>query len=182
MKTLRFLVFGLLATAMFAHAQTNADPGRYQVNYWNAATPPDDFLLVQNETFPNNSPGYAETITPDIQALADGLQNDPVRIFNYVHDHIRFVLYYGSLKGAELTLLEQSGNDFDQCALLVALLQAAGYSPGYGFGLLQMPYQATDGTANDLQHWLQLNLTNNNWSNVIGYLSISWSPIEVITS
>ena len=42
----------------------------------------------------------------------------------------------------------------------MALLQAAGYSPGYGFGLMEMPYHATDGTANDLQHWLQLNLVN----------------------
>ena len=31
-----------------------------------------------------------------VQALADGLQDDPVRIFNYVHDHIRHVLYFGS--------------------------------------------------------------------------------------
>ena len=83
------------------------------------------------------------------------MQNDPVKIFNYVHDHIKFVLYYGSMKGAQLTLLEQSGNDVDQCALLVALLQAAGFSPGYGFGFQQIPYQATDGTANDLQHWWQ---------------------------
>ena len=56
----------------------------------------------------------AEAITPQIQALADGLQDDPVQIFNYVHDHIKFVLYFGSKKGAELTLLEKSGNDFDQ--------------------------------------------------------------------
>ena len=57
------------------------------------------------------------------------------RIFDYVHDHIRHVLYFGSKKGAELTLFERSGNDFDQCALLVALLQAAGYSrAGYQFG------------------------------------------------
>ena len=70
----------------------------------------------------------AETITPEIQALARGLENDPVRMFNYVHDHIRHVFYFGSKKGAELTLLEKSGNDFDQCALLVALLRAGGYT------------------------------------------------------
>ena len=40
----------------------------------------------------------------------------------------------------QVTYLEQSGNDFDQCALLSALLQASGYSPGYQFGYLQMPY------------------------------------------
>ena len=80
------------------------------------------------------SSAIAEAITPDIQALAGNLGNDPTRIFNYVHDQIRYVHYFGSKKGAELTLLERSGNDFDQCALLSALLQAAGYSPGYQFG------------------------------------------------
>lgn len=41
----------------------------------------------------------AEVITPQIQALAAGLQNNPTNIFNYVHDHIKFVLYFGSKKG-----------------------------------------------------------------------------------
>ena len=111
----------------------------------------------------------AEVVTPEIQALASGLQNDPVKIFNYVHDHIRQVFYFGSKKGAEMTLLEKSGNDFDQCALLVALLRAAGYSPNYEFGVLEMPYDATDGTHNDLHHWLQLTLVNTNWSNTLDY-------------
>ncbi len=38
------------------------------------------------------------------------------------------MLYFGSKKGAQLTLLEKSGNDFDQAALLVALLRAQGYT------------------------------------------------------
>ncbi len=109
-------------------------------------------------------------MTPEIQALARGLENDPLRIFNYVHDHIRHVLYFGSKKGAQLTLLERSGNDFDQSALLVALLQAAGYTnTGYQFGLLQMPYDSAD--HNDLHHWLGLTLVNTNWSNTTEYFS-----------
>ena len=83
----------------------------------------------------------AEVITPQIQALADGLEDNPHLIFDYVHDNIRFVLYFGSKKGAALTLLEKSGNDFDQCALLVALLRAAGYNNvGYQFGWMWLPY------------------------------------------
>jgi RHS repeat-associated protein len=80
------------------------------------------------------------------------------------------VHYFGSEKGAELTLLERSGNDFDQCALLSALLQAAGYSPVYQFGLVKMPY---DNPANnqDLHHWLALNLVNTNWTNTCNFLS-----------
>src|SRR4051812_29664099 len=44
----------------------------------------------------NNVPlvPVAEAVTPRIQALADGLEDDPVRIFDYVHDHIKFCLYF----------------------------------------------------------------------------------------
>src|SRR5205814_3082382 len=113
----------------------------------------------------------AEAITPEIQALARGLENDPLRIFTYVHDHIRYVLYFGSKKGAQLSLLEKSGNDFDQCALLVALLRAAGYSSAaYQFGWMGIPYNATNGTHNDLQHLLGLTQVNTNWLSTSNYL------------
>jgi RHS repeat-associated protein len=111
----------------------------------------------------------AESVTPDIQALARGLENDPVRIFNYVHDHINHVLYFGSKKGAELTLLEKSGNDFDQAALLVALLRSSGYTNvGYQFGWMEMPYDSPD--HRDLHHWLQSSLVNTNWGYTSNYL------------
>ena len=108
----------------------------------------------------------AEAITPEIQALARGLQNDPLEIYRYVHDHIDYVFYFGSKKGAQLTLLEKSGNDFDQSALLVALLSAAGYSNNvsYEFGWMLMPYDNPDGSHRDLHHWLQLTLINTNWT------------------
>src|ERR1041384_7646071 len=61
----------------------------------------------------------------DMLALARNLENDPKRIYDFVHNTIRYTHYFGSKKGALLTLLEGSGNDFDQCALLVALLRAA---------------------------------------------------------
>jgi hypothetical protein len=115
----------------------------------------------------------AEAITPQIQALADGLGDNPTNIFNYVHDHIKFVLYFGSKKGAELTLLEKSGNDFDQCALLTALLSAAGYTGnriGYHFGWEEIPYDDTN-TFRDLHHWWQLTLDNTNWTNTVAYIS-----------
>jgi RHS repeat-associated protein len=117
------------------------------------------------------APNLAEAVTPEIQALADGLQRDPVRIVNYVHDHIRHVLYFGSKKGAQLTLLEKSGNDFDQCALLVALLRASGFADvGYGFGWMLVPYESPNGDQRDLRHWLGLELVNTNWHNTTNYL------------
>jgi hypothetical protein len=90
-------------------------------------------------------PVVSEEITPEITALAANLENDPKRIYDYVHNYIRYVHYFGSKKGALLTLLEGSGNDFDQCALLTALLRAAGQNSGtaftvtYQFGAMSTP-------------------------------------------
>jgi transglutaminase-like putative cysteine protease len=109
---------------------------------------------------PPTPPVIAEFITPEIQALADGMQDNPLTIYNYVHDHIRYVAYFGSKKGAQLTLLEKSGNDFDQCALLVALLRAASYTnAGYQFGWMLLPYDNPDGSDRDIHHWLALSVT-----------------------
>jgi len=170
MKTIRLLTAGLWATALVCGAQEFTEPG-----WFNTAGGTDstngvdgDSPVFSQAANPLNGPlggqsgaSVAEAITPEIQALARGLENDPKRIFDYVHDHIRHVLYFGAKKGAQLTLLERSGNDFDQCALLVALLQAAGYSPTYQFGLLKMPYESSD--HQDLRHWLRLSLPNTNY-------------------
>jgi RHS repeat-associated protein len=185
MKTLQFLILGLLTTtAVFCHAQTT-DPGWYN-SQQRDDTPSiaDDNTTPPTETDPPTPPTYtvhallvqqtptniAEAVTPDIQALADSLQDDPVKIYNYVHDNIKFVLYFGSKKGAELTLLEKSGNDFDQCALLVAMLRAANCSATYDFAWQAVPFDAKDGSHNDLHHWLQLNMTNSNSQVTSNYL------------
>lgn len=79
-----------------------------------------------------------ENIDEEIQALAGALVGlgasgeantaKAVRIFNWVRNNIEYEHYSGLRKGAALTLLEGSGNDFDQAALLRELLVAAGYS------------------------------------------------------
>src|SRR6266496_3793145 len=139
------LVLGVLALAAACRAQditiTNAGwfgtDGLDGLAVTNDVTGEEDDLQQDgsNGRSPLTPPAIAEAITADIRALARGLENDPVRIFNYVHDHIRYEVYFGSKKGAQLTLLEKSGNDFDQCALLMALLRAAGYNnANYQFG------------------------------------------------
>ena len=171
-KLLFFLSF---FTAVSLVAQDDSDPGRSFIPSVNPAT-----QLNTNAFQPSFQPLFtpvtqgsgaiAEQITPDIQTLAGNLGYDPTRIFNYVHDQIKYVHYFGSLKGAELTLLERSGNDFDQCALLSALLQASGYSPGYQFGYLQMPYDSAN--HQDIHHWLTLSLQNTNFSgNTLNYFN-----------
>src|SRR5678809_316582 len=105
----------------------------------------------------------AEKITPEIQALARGLENDPKRIFDYVHDHIRFQAYFGCKKGAQLTLLEQSGSDWDQCALLAALLRSAGHTNlTFYFAPVYLPYESTN--HNDFRHWIGSTKPNTNWN------------------
>ncbi|GEM_PF-634544 len=76
----------------------------------------------------------AEDISSDIQELARGLRYDPKLIYDYVHNNIDYVPYFGSLKGATLTYLDGSGNDFDQASLLIALLRASGYTANYVYG------------------------------------------------
>jgi|GEM_PF-433199 len=82
----------------------------------------------------------ADEITPEIEALAAGLRNDPLKIYEYVHNYIDYQCYYGSKKGAHLTLMEGSGNDMDQAALFVALLRAAGHSATYTHGPAQFAF------------------------------------------
>lgn len=135
---------------------------------WSAAQEGEDegggggFSLMSLVSYPE----IAEAITPEIQALARGLENDPERIFNYVRDQIRYVHYFGSKKGAQLTLLERSGNDFDQCSLLVALLRAAGHTASYRFGTVYMPYEINSGIYyhQDFKHWQGLTKPNTNWT------------------
>ncbi|MCX6902461.1 MAG: hypothetical protein NTW03_03045 [Verrucomicrobia bacterium] len=179
MKTTTFLALALMFTGLVCRGQDDSGedisgPGWVQALSWaDPLTPASTEEKAANSvTFPAGKP-IAEAVTPQIQALARGLGNDPVRIFNYVHDNIHHVFYFGSKKGAQLTLLEKSGNDFDQSALLVALLRAANYTNvGYQFAILKMPYDSAD--TNDLHHWLGLSLCNTNWPNTSNYFK--WLP------
>ncbi|MBK6738660.1 MAG: hypothetical protein IPG64_12490 [Haliea sp.] len=70
----------------------------------------------------------------DFSELAEALDNDPLRIYQYVRNHFEYVPYFGLLKGPYLTLHERSGNDFDQAALLIELLRAAGIPAKFKYG------------------------------------------------
>lgn len=81
----------------------------------------------------------ATDTTPEITELARALMNDPKIIYDYVHNNIDYVPYYGSLKGATLTYLDGSGNDFDQASLMIALLRVSGYTARYVYGTMTIP-------------------------------------------
>jgi RHS repeat-associated protein len=95
-------------------------------------------LVIPTPTAGGNE---ADEITPEILELARGLRFNPLKIYEHVTNHIEFEPYYGCKKGAHLTLLEGSGNDFDQAALLVSLLRASGYSPSYKYGACSFSYE-----------------------------------------
>jgi RHS repeat-associated protein len=92
-------------------------------------------------------------VATEIQDLARALQNDPVRMFDFVHNHIEYVPYFGYLKGPVRTLLDRSGNDLDQAVLLNELLKAAGNDSGkIMFGTMTIPLVETNGVG--AANWL----------------------------
>lgn len=92
-------------------------------------------LAAQSQSA-SSSIGFApDEITPEIEELARGLQYDALAIYNYCHNKIEYEHYWGSYKGATLTLLEGSGNCFDISSLMVALLRESGYTANYRYGV-----------------------------------------------
>lgn len=82
----------------------------------------------------DTQPNTDVRFTPALAALAASLGNDPVRMFNYVHDEVDSELYFGSKKGSEGALYERAGNDADQASLLIGLLRASGVPARYAIG------------------------------------------------
>jgi hypothetical protein len=78
-------------------------------------------------------------VTPAIHNLAEQLDRDPVKIYEYVRNNVRYEPYYGVRKGADQTLAEGSGSDADQAALLIALLRDSGIHARFVQGVAELP-------------------------------------------
>lgn len=103
-------------------------------------------LLVSssiNAVNPPTADDLAQTIevqlTPEIRAKAQELGNSPVKIYEWVRNNIEFVPTWGSIQGAQMTLLTKQGNAFDTASLLIALLRAAGIHARYVTGTVELP-------------------------------------------
>ncbi len=94
-------------------------------------------------------PDTETTITPEIEAMARALKYNLVDMFEYVRNEIDYVPTYGLYNGATGCLLAGRGNDWDQCALLIALMRASGYAAGFGTAYV---YYSDE----DLQAWLNV--------------------------
>ncbi|RKX70060.1 hypothetical protein DRP53_06215, partial [candidate division WOR-3 bacterium] len=79
--------------------------------------------------------------TPEIESLAAELDHNPVKIYEYVRNNFDYEPYYGSLKGAQQTLFEGAGNDFDLASLLIALLRVSGIHARYVRGEVIIPIE-----------------------------------------
>ncbi|MCP4583659.1 MAG: transglutaminase domain-containing protein [candidate division Zixibacteria bacterium] len=77
--------------------------------------------------------------TDDIVALAAELNHSPVEIYQYVRNNFDFEIYYGSRKGAQQTLDDQAGNDYDLASLLIALLRSSGIYARYNIAEAVIP-------------------------------------------
>jgi len=104
---------------------------------------------------------------PEIVALARALKNDPDLIYQYVHDNIQFTPLWGYLKGPVGTLLDGTGDAFDQSTLMVALLNQAALSnasitnAGFFFGTINL-------TSAQAQSWLGVDANPNSIAGLLG--------------
>jgi RHS repeat-associated protein len=109
---------------------------------------------------------------PEIVEMARALQNDPDLIYQYVHDNIQFSPLYGYLKGPVGTLLDGRGDAFDQCSLMVALLNQAALSnpsiSNVNFEVGQIHL-----TSPQLQSWLGV---DSNYESISGLLGSGGFP------
>jgi len=142
--------FFILSAALTGYL--NAEPGWVFLPGEDYVEPPQALgaYATQSSSVPVVPEG--DEITDEIAALARGLRHDPVAIYNYVRNEIDHIPYYGLTKGAALCLIEKSGNDFDQCALLAALLAESGYTPIYHYGTMTIPLDAANDM--DMLSWL----------------------------
>lgn len=136
-----------------------------------ASLPTEELGVTQQQMLLGLATSETE-ITPEIETLARGLQNDPKRIYEYVRNHIDYVPTFGSVNGATATLLAGRGNDFDQASLLIALMRASGYTANYVFG--DVTY-----TLADMANWLGVDENRD----VVGQVVASGGiPVTVYTN
>ncbi len=77
-------------------------------------------------------------LTDDIANLAAELNHNPVDIYTWVHNNIRYIPSYGSIQGARMTLETKRGNAIDTASLLIALLRASGIPARYAYGTVEI--------------------------------------------
>lgn len=89
-----------------------------------------------------------------IQALAAQLNYSPAQIFQYVYNNVKFEPYFGSLKGASVTLQAMAGGPTDQASLLIALLRASNIPARYVSGTVIVADNTPDALGGRVARWV----------------------------
>jgi hypothetical protein len=79
------------------------------------------------------------TLTPAIQAKAQELGHNPVKIYNWVRNNVEWLPTWGATQDADVTLGSQRGNAMDIASLLIALLRASDIPARYVHGTIEVP-------------------------------------------
>jgi cell wall-associated NlpC family hydrolase len=79
------------------------------------------------------------TLTPAIKAKAQELHNNPIEIFNWVHDRTQWLPTWGAVQNSDMVLQSRKGNAFDLASLLIALYRASGIPARYVHGTIDIP-------------------------------------------
>ncbi len=86
---------------------------------------------------PDNGADGAQTVAE----LALALHKLPLAIYEYVLNNFEYQPYAGAKKGPQAMLETRAGNDWDQAALLAALLNEAGIATQYVSGKIEAPIE-----------------------------------------
>ncbi|RBW51403.1 transglutaminase-like domain-containing protein [Marinobacter sp. F3R11] len=83
------------------------------------------------------------TATSDrIRDIVTELGPDPLALYTWVHDTIRFVPSYGVMQGADYTIQSEQGNAFDTASTLIALYREAGIPARFSYGTVAISAEA----------------------------------------
>ena len=103
--------------------------GEEQYSYTRATEKIDDFFLPEYLESANEA-----EITDDILEKANELNNNPVKIYEWVHNNVEWQPTWGGQQTADMTLDVLRGNAMDISTLLIALLRAAKIPARYVYG------------------------------------------------
>ncbi|MBI5016004.1 MAG: hypothetical protein HZB55_11030 [Deltaproteobacteria bacterium] len=81
----------------------------------------------------------ATALGPGVRRVLDEVGDDPRAAYRWVRDRVEFEPYHGVKRGAEGVAWERVGNDFDQAALLAALLRSQAVPCRFVYGVVRVP-------------------------------------------
>ncbi|WP_233152903.1 transglutaminase family protein [Motiliproteus sp. MSK22-1] len=85
--------------------------------------------------------------TPEIIQTVESIGNNPIELYNWIHNEINWIPSYGSIQGADSVLSTKQGNAFDTASLLIALYRYAGIPARYVYGVKTF-------SAEEMKNWV----------------------------